>query len=355
MVTPDFWKGKKVLLTGHSGFKGGWMTLWLARLGAQVHGLSLKPDTDPSLYELLKGDDFCVSHWLDIRDREGVARAIAEIQPEICIHMAAQALVRRSYAFPGETFETNVQGTANVLDGLLGTAGIKAVVAVTSDKVYLPHADGKPHKESNRLGGHDPYSASKAACEILIASYRDSFFAPRNIALASARAGNVVGGGDWAADRLVPDLWRARKAGRKVELRYPAAVRPWQHVLEPLSGYLLLAQAAAAGGSYPHAVNFGPKDPPSTVGEFADRFFAAYGDSAGWAQAPGRHPPETHLLRIDASFAAASLGWRPQLDDRATIDWTAAWYAAYDRGEDIKKVTQDQLERFAARFEGAAA
>jgi CDP-glucose 4,6-dehydratase len=355
MIDPGFWKGRKVLLTGHSGFKGSWMALWLARMGAQVHGLSLKPDTDPSLYEILNGDDFCVSHWVDIRDRAQVARTVAEIQPQICIHMAAQALVRRSYAFPAETFDINVQGTVNVLDALLGITSIEAVVAVTSDKVYLPNADGRPHKESDMLGGHDPYSASKAACELVIASYRDVFFAPRNIALASARAGNVVGGGDWAADRLVPDLWRARYAQRKAELRYPAAVRPWQHVLEPVSGYLLLAQAAATGRNYPHAINFGPKDPPSTVGEFASRFFLAFGDAAGWIQASGQHPPETHLLRIDASYAASVLGWRPQLDDRATIDWTASWYAAYDRGEDMKRMTQDQLARFAAHFEGAAA
>lgn len=354
MIDPRFWKGKRVLLTGHSGFKGSWMLLWLTRLGANVHGLSLKPDTDPALYTILGGDALCTSHWADIRDRAAVGKAVTQARPDICIHMAAQALVRRSYADPGETFETNVQGTVNVLDALRESEGLKAAVVVTSDKVYLPNAQGTPHRETDPLGGHDPYSASKAACELVVASYRDSFFTPRSIALASARAGNVVGGGDWASDRLVPDMWRARQAGKTVELRYPEAVRPWQHVLEPLSGYLFLAQAAYGVDDYPKAVNFGPRGEPSTVSEFADRFFAASGSGRGWVQAPGRHPPETHLLRIDAGYAAQSLGWRPQLDNLSTIDWTASWYAAYDRGEDMKAFTQDQLARFAARFESAA-
>ena len=354
MIDPGFWKGKCVLLTGHSGFKGSWMTLWLARLGANVHGLSLRPDTDPALYAILSGADLCTSHWADIRDRVAVTRIVAQVRPEICIHMAAQALVRRSYADPAETFETNVQGTANVLEALRDQSGLKAVVVVTSDKVYLPNASGTPHRESDALGGHDPYSASKAACELVVASYRDSFFDPRGIALASARAGNVVGGGDWAADRLVPDMWRARRGGNTVELRYPQAVRPWQHVLEPLSGYLFLAHAICAGGDYPKAVNFGPKGQPSTVSEFADRFFAASGSSRGWTRAPGRHPTETHLLRLDAGYAAQALNWRPQMDDDATIAWTVSWYAAYDRGEDMKTFTQDQLARFAGHFEKAA-
>ena len=354
MIDPGFWKGKRVLLTGHSGFKGSWMLLWLARLGAEVHGLSLEPETDPALYTILDGDALCTTHWGDIRDRAAVGRAVAQARPDICLHMAAQALVRRSYADPSETFETNVQGTVNVLDALRQSDGLKAAVVVTSDKVYLPNVEGTPHKESDPLGGHDPYSASKAACELVVASYRDSFFAPKGIALASARAGNVVGGGDWAADRLVPDMRRARQAGKMVELRYPEAVRPWQHVLEPLSGYLFLAQAIFAGGDYPKAMNFGPKGQPSTVGEFADRFFAASGSGRGWARAPGWHSPETHLLRIDASYAAQALGWHPQLDDHATIDWTASWYAAYDRGEDMKNFTQDQVARFAANFESAA-
>lgn len=354
MIDPGFWKGKRVLLTGHSGFKGSWMLLWLARLGANVHGLSLKPDTDPSLYTILEGDELCTSHWVDIRDRAAVGAAIASARPEICIHMAAQALVRRSYAEPAQTFETNVQGTVHVLDALRESQNLKAAVVVTSDKVYLPNAQGTPHRESDPLGGHDPYSASKAACEIVVASYRDSFFAPRGLALASARAGNVVGGGDWAADRLVPDMWKARRDGKKVELRYPQAVRPWQHVLEPLSGYLFLSQAIWASADYPTAVNFGPKGQPSTVSEFADHFFAASGSGRGWTQAPGEHPAETHLLRIDAGYAAQALNWRPQLDDRSTIDWTASWYAAYDRGENMKAFTQDQLARFAPHFESAA-
>jgi len=354
MIDSGFWRGKRVLLTGHSGFKGSWMMLWLARLGAHVHGLSLQPDTNPALYTVLGGDSLCTSHWADIRDRAAVERAVAAARPDICIHMAAQALVRRSYADPAETFEINVQGTVNVLDALRKSGGLKAVVVVTSDKVYLPNALGTPHKESDPLGGHDPYSASKAACELIVASYRDSFFTPLGIPLASARAGNVVGGGDWAADRLVPDMWRARQANRPVELRYPLAVRPWQHVLEPLSGYLFLAQAICEGGDYPKAVNFGPKGQPSTVGEFADRFFAASGGGRGWSQAPGQHPPETHLLRIDAGYAALALHWYPQLSDHDTIGWTASWYAAYDRGEDMKAFTQDQLARFASHFESVA-
>ena len=263
--------------------------------------------------------------------------------------MAAQPLVRRSYRTPRETFATNVQGTANVLDAVRGLDGVEAVLAVTTDKVYAIDGADRPFLESDRLGGHDPYSASKAAAEIVVASYAASFFDPAAIPLASARAGNVVGGGDWSEDRLIPDIWRALHAGRTLELRYPQATRPWQHVLEPVAGYLLLLEALVDRPSAtPRALNFGPAPGAAeiSVAEVAEAFGRGLGHDRPWAPAPGEHPHETNALALDAGAAIGALGWQPRLDAAQTLQWTADWYRGYDAGEDARALTLAQIEAY---------
>ena len=345
MPQAEFWRGRRVLLTGHTGFKGAWAWAWLTRMGAEVTGLSLPPATTPNLSDMLGIAAAPGSHLGDIRDSAAVARAVAAARPQIVIHMAAQALVRQSYAAPVETFDINVTGTLKVLEALRDSPDLQAAIMVTSDKVYENDGSGRRFDEDAPLGGSDPYSASKAACEIAVSSWARSFGAAP---VATARAGNVIGGGDWAVDRIVPDLWRARRSGVPVSLRYPDATRPWQHVLEPVAGYLDFAEALVTGLPT-RALNFGPADAaPVSVRELAEAFKAARGGAgdAGWVQAPGQHLKEAPVLAIDARRAEALLPWRPRLNAGQAIDWTAQWYAAFDRGDDMAAFTQTQIAAF---------
>jgi CDP-glucose 4,6-dehydratase len=347
MPDRDFWSGRRVLLTGHTGFKGGWLALWLERLGARVHGLALPPETRPSLYALCATRPALGETIGDIRDPAICAAAMEAARPEIVLHLAAQALVRRSYRDPSGTWATNVMGTVNLLEAARGRTGLRAILVATTDKVYRNDGAGRPFREDDPLGGHDPYSASKAAAEIAVESHRASFLAAAGVAVATARAGNVIGGGDWSEDRLVPDLLRALAAGEPVALRYPGAVRPWQHVLEPLAGYLLHAQALCVSpGTAPSALNFGP-DPSAflTVGDVVARFSARFGGKPGATVPPGTHPAEAPHLTLDSGRAAATLGWHGRLDADAAIAWTAAWHASLAAGADARRLVLDDIER----------
>ena len=347
----EFWRGRPVLVTGHTGFKGAWLSLWLERLGARVSGIALPPAGEPNLHMLLApwaGQDHA---HVDLRDRLGVGRALARIAPEIVFHLAAQALVRASYRDPVETYATNLMGTAHLLDAIRAQPSVKAVIVVTTDKVYANEARGVPFVETDPLGGKDPYSNSKACVELAVQSFRASFFArPDGPRLATARAGNVIGGGDWSEDRLVPDIVRALDAGQPVPLRYPDSVRPWQHVLEPLSGYLTLAERMAGGGhTTPEAINFGP-DPGNAVpvAKVVERFSRAFDGAVRWQRAPGDHPSEAATLTLDSRLARERLGWVPRLGFDETVDWTAEWYRGWRAGDDVRRLTSDQIARYEA-------
>ncbi|MCB2013676.1 MAG: CDP-glucose 4,6-dehydratase [Sphingobium sp.] len=346
MGLADFWKGRRVFVTGQSGFKGAWLCLWLERLGAQVTAVALPPPSEPSLYALAGPwpDSY---HFTDIRDRHALADHLRKSEAEIVIHMAAQALVRPSYADPDETFSTNVMGTVSVLDAVRDAPTVKTVLVVTSDKVYANDGAGRAFVESDPLGGKDPYSASKACTELVCASYAHSFMDERGVTLATARAGNVIGGGDWAQDRLVPDFIRALEQGAPLKLRYPDAVRPWQHVLEPLGGYLTYAQALTEGdgaAALPAALNFGPQAQDfATVAELADALGKGFALERAWEQAPGQWASEAPFLTLDSTLAAEALGWRPHLDRQQTVDWTVAWYRAHRDGADMRAFTERQI------------
>jgi CDP-glucose 4,6-dehydratase len=350
------WQGRRVLVTGHTGFKGAWLWLFLERLGAKLTGIALAPETDPNLSVLagLTADPRSVE--LDIRDGERLTAAVITAAPEVVIHIAAQALVRKSYAAPAETYATNVLGTINVLEAVRRAPSVRAVVVVTTDKCYENREWPWAYREEDRLGGHDPYSSSKAAAEIATASWRDSFFSSGSAAIATARAGNVIGGGDWATDRLIPDCARAFVAGRTAEIRNPQAIRPWQHVLEPLSGYLLLAEALLrAPSSATEAWNFGPYDSDTeTVEQVVQAFARAWGDTANWALGSGAHPHEARTLRVDAAKARERLGWRPQLDLQTAVNWSAEWYFRWAAGESARALCHDQIDLYLARAVAAA-
>ncbi|MDZ4168052.1 MAG: CDP-glucose 4,6-dehydratase [Coriobacteriia bacterium] len=342
--------GRRVLVTGHTGFKGSWLSRWLVDLGAEVFGYALEPDTSPSLFADLALHELVDSRIGDIRNAGGIAALVAEIRPETVIHLAAQPLVRRSYAQPRYTFETNVMGTANLLEAVRDCADCRVVVNVTTDKVYANSETGEPFGEDRPLGGHDPYSASKAASEILTASYRASFFStPGTAAIATARAGNVIGGGDWSEDRLVPDCARALLAGSSIIVRNPASIRPWQHVLEPLSGYLHLAAALWCEEAEQGAYNFGP-DPDSarTVGEVVDQLIATWGEGSWHAPELQEQPHEAAILRLDVRKAAQVLKWRPVWSFEDTVVRTASWYRAYATGQDASALVETDLEAYAA-------
>jgi CDP-glucose 4,6-dehydratase len=342
----EFWRGRRVFLSGHTGFKGAWLNLWLRSMGATVTGYALAPHTKPNMFDLAGTHRSIIG---DIRDAAKVGGAMSAADPQIVIHMAAQALVRASYRDPLETYATNVMGTANVLQTCRGRKHLQAVLVVTSDKVYENHGDGRPFVEIDRLGGHDPYSNSKACAELVTASFRDSFFGD-GPPIASARAGNVIGGGDWSEDRLIPDCVRALHANQPVSLRYPDAIRPWQHVLEPLSGYLALAQALVqTPESAPRAVNFGP-NPSSfcTVKEVVEAFSARFAGKPGWVPDPGVHPKEALALTLSSTLAAEALDWRPRLKVNESLAWTAEWYHAYAMGEDMLKFSEAQIAQYQA-------
>jgi CDP-glucose 4,6-dehydratase len=348
-MNPDvgFWRDRRVLLTGHTGFKGAWAALWLARLGARVTGLSLAPDTEPSLWASI-GSGLIEAEILgDMRDLATVNDAVARARPSVVLHMAAQALVRRSYAEPVETFAVNLMGTVNLLEALRTAEALEAVLVVTTDKVYANSDQGRDFAEDDPIGGHDPYSSSKAAAEIATASYAASFFTRRGVALATARAGNVIGGGDWAPDRLVPDVWRAAARGEAVELRHPEATRPWQHVLEPLAGYFLYLEALARRQDVPKALNFGPPaGAAATVASVAEAMAQALGAPTAWRRDETPTPPEMKLLSLDPSRAMKSLGWRPRLSCDEAVQWSARWYAEHDSGAEPLRLCQAQLDAY---------
>jgi len=352
----DFWRGRRVLLTGHTGFKGSWLYLWLRTLGAEVTGYALPPATQPCLWDIVgdanaAGSGAARSLIGDVRDAAAVRAAVERSRPQVLIHMAAQALVRESYRDPLGTFATNVQGTANVLDACRESRDLACAVIVTSDKVYDNDGAGRPFLEDDRLGGHDPYSGSKACAELVTNSYRDSYFAG-GPPIATVRAGNVIGGGDWSPDRLIPDCVRALEAGRRVRLRYPDAVRPWQHVLEPLCGYLGTARAlVSAPASVPHAINFGP-DPESfcTVAGVVEAFSARFGGRPGWERDGASHPAEAGALTLSSTLAAHALAWRPVLNIEESLAWTADWYQARAAGRDMRAVSAAQLAAYRERL-----
>jgi len=346
----EFWRDRRVLLTGHTGFKGAWLSLWLSALRAQVTGFALAPAGAPNLWSLLEANpcfDGPRSVIGDLRDPRSLDDAVRSADPHIVIHMAAQALVRESYRDPLGTYATNVMGTAALLQQCRALQHLECVIIVTSDKVYENRGEGRAFVESDRLGGHDPYSNSKACAELLTASFRDSFFAD-GPPIATVRAGNVIGGGDWSTDRLIPDCVRTLASGEPVSLRYPDAVRPWQHVLEPLSGYLALAQALVQSPqSAPHAVNFGP-DPSSfcTVRDVVDSFSRRFRGKPGWTSDPSPHPAEAAALTLSSGLARRSLGWHPRLDIHETLAWTADWYLAHSGGEDMLAFSEAQISRY---------
>ena len=330
------WSGKRVLLTGHTGFKGAWLAQWLVRKGASVIGFALQPPTTPSLFHAAQLHKDMNSVTGDVRDADTVRRVMREAAPELVIHMAAQSLVRPAYVDPVGTYATNVMGTVHVLDAVRHTDSVRAVVNVTSDKCYENREWVWPYRESDPMGGHDPYSNSKGCAELVSASYRSSFFAgadaARQVSIATVRAGNVIGGGDWATDRLIPDLVRGFMTGHPVRLRRPSAVRPWQHVLEPLSGYLLIAERLlTAGAEYAEGWNFGPQlEHTLPVSAVADALVTHWGDArAKWVRDEDRHPHEAHHLSLDWSKARLRLGWSPRwsLDD--AVQRTAVWYRSY--------------------------
>jgi CDP-glucose 4,6-dehydratase len=344
---PGFWRNRRVLLTGHTGFKGAWMSLWLHRMGAKVVGLSLPPVTLPNLFSLAKIDSLVDSRFGDIRDAHATAAVIREAEPEIVFHLAAQPLVRASYREPLETFATNVLGTAHVLDALRTSTSVRAVVAITTDKVYRNEESSTPFREADPLGGHDPYSASKAAAEMVISSYRDSFLATRGVAVASARAGNVVGGGDWSEDRLIPDAVRAWTSKQTLRIRRPAATRPWQHVLEPVSAYLRLAEQLWQRPILADAYNFGPEtgDAASvrTVVEMAQ---GAFGE--GSVEWDGVHegPHEAGFLALEIEKARTLLGIHPRWPLDVTIERTMRWYREQHAGADARALCDADISAF---------
>jgi len=358
-VTPTFWQGRRVFLTGHTGFKGTWLSVWLTRLGAQVAGFALAPPTTPSMFEVLGMADRLTSVIGDVRDAEAVAAAMARHQPEIVIHMAAQPLVRQSYAAPVETYATNVMGTVNVLEAVRRTGSVRAVVSVTTDKCYENREWVWGYRETDAMGGYDPYSSSKGCAELVTAAYRNSYCRAAGVALASARAGNVIGGGDWSADRLVPDLIRAFTAGQVVEIRAPHSTRPWQHVLEPLSGYLALAEALAGDGgdAFASGWNFGPADADCRpVGQVVEMIRRRWSGPAEWRDVSGgAHPHEANLLKLDCSKARALLGWQAVWSLEEALDATVEWYLAQRDGADIGAVTLAQITRYEARRHQVAA
>ncbi len=348
-VDPDFWRDRRVLVTGHTGFKGAWLSLWLQALGARVSGFSHDAPTRPSLYELARVGEGMESIEGDVRDAEAIASALATTAPEVVIHMAAQSLVRRSFAEPRQTYETNVMGTVNVLDAVrLRGDGVRALVNVTSDKCYENREWEWGYRESEPMGGHDPYSSSKGCAELVTEAFRSSFFTgddgPR---LASARAGNVIGGGDWGEDRLVPDIMRAALAGEQVRVRNPNSIRPWQHVINPLSGYLLLAQALWESPEHAEGWNFGPPEEDARpVGWLVERLAELWPRGLSSTLDDGPHPHEARYLKLDSSRARARLGWRPLLTLEAALEATVAWYRELSAGADMRAVTVGQIEAF---------
>lgn len=352
MLHKKFWKGKKVFVTGHTGFKGTWLCLWLKILGAEVVGYSIDIPTRPSLFNLTKPAVRTI--WEDVRNLKKLKAGISKVKPDIVFHLAAQPLVRSSYSCPIATFETNVLGTANLLEALRGSS-VKAAVIITTDKVYENKESRTAFKETDPLGGYDPYSASKGAAEIVAASYRNSFFnnneygKKHSTLIATVRAGNVIGGGDFAQDRLVPDLVRAILAKEDLKIRHPHAIRPWQHVLESLSGYLLLAEKLYAGNKkYADAWNFGPEQSDvKSVEWIVKKMHTQWGAGARYSVVRGEDSHEAHYLRLDTTKAKKSLGWRPRWELEKALDMIIEWTKAYQDKQDMLAVCKQQIKEYA--------
>lgn len=354
-MTPTFWTGKRVLITGHTGFKGGWLSLWLQQLGAEIVGYALEPPTQPSLFEVAQVGQGMESVLGDVRDPAHLQAIFSRHRPEIVFHLAAQALVRDSYQFPVETYATNVMGTVHLLEAVRQTGGVRVVVNITSDKCYENREWVWGYRETEPLGGYDPYSNSKGCAELVTSAYRNSFFNPADfqrhgVALASVRAGNVIGGGDWARDRLIPDIMRAFLAGQPVIIRNPHAIRPWQHVLEPLIGYLELAeQLWQHGPDYAEGWNFGPNDDDAKPVSWIVEYLAAlWGGQSRWVLDGGNHPHEAHYLKLDCSKAKMRLGWRPRWNLEQALTRTVDWYSAYAGHKDMRAVTLGQISGYEA-------
>jgi CDP-glucose 4,6-dehydratase len=347
-MNPAFWAGRRVLITGITGFKGSWLALWLRDLGAKVGGYSLAPPTSPSLFDVARVR--AEVDWIeaDVRDRARLVHEVGIWRPEILFHLAAQSLVRASYEHPAETFETNVMGTVNLLEAVRATPDIRAAILVTSDKCYENREWDWPYRENDRLGGHDPYASSKACAELVASSYVRSLLAGSPVGVATVRAGNVIGGGDWARDRLVPDIVSALANGKAPHIRNPSSIRPWQHVLEPLSGYLRLAERLyEQRPDFGESWNFGPNtDAVQSVSSVADAVCAAWGGGASWTRDDRPQPHEAGILTLDSSKARARLGWRPRLDYSDTVRWTVEWYKAHAANADMATQTRKQLRRY---------
>ncbi|MDA3834673.1 MAG: CDP-glucose 4,6-dehydratase [Spirochaetales bacterium] len=355
MVAEKFWRGKRVFITGHTGFKGSWLCLWLNSLGANVSGYALAPPTDPSLYDLAKVDGLVDSTIGDVRDAESLQLALLSADPQIIIHMAAQPLVRESYRTPVETYAVNVMGTVHLLDAIRKCSSVKAVVNVTTDKCYENREWHWGYRENEAMGGYDPYSSSKGCSELVTAAYRKSFFNPEEyanhgVAIASARAGNVIGGGDWAEDRLICDCVRALLQGEQIQIRNPNAIRPWQHVLGPLSGYLLLAQKLYEEGvSFAQSWNFGPNDSDAKPVEWiVQRLCADWGEGASFKVDQGEHPHEAGWLKLDCSKAKVELGWQPRWSLDIAIEKIVEWTCCYRTGGNVTDICLQQINAYQA-------
>lgn len=353
VINPVFWKGKKVLVTGHTGFKGSWLALWLQNLGANVMGYSLQPPTNPNLFEIAHVADKMNSIIGDVRDLKHLISCFAENRPEIIIHMAAQSLVRASYDNPVETYSTNVMGTVNVLEAVRHTDSVKVVIIVTSDKCYENQEWLWGYRENEPMGGHDPYSNSKGCAELVTSAYRNSYFnveryPHHGVAVASTRAGNVIGGGDWAPDRLIPDIVNAFMEKRPVMIRNPNAIRPWQHVLEPLHGYLMLAERLwEKGPTFAEGWNFGPNEEDAKpVSYVVDLLAQLWGKDAYWKNDASSHPHEANYLKLDCSNAKNRLKWLPKLPLKTALKWVIEWYRSYYQNEDMRSVTETQINRY---------
>jgi len=351
-MNPLFWKGKRVFVTGHTGFKGGWLCLWLKQLGAEVTGYALETATEPSLFAVADVADGMNSIIGDIRDREKLAQAILAAKPEVVIHMAAQALVRYSYHHPVETYETNVMGTVNLMEGIRQSDSVKSVLVVTSDKCYENQEREEGYREEEPMGGYDPYSNSKGCAELVVSAYRQSFFdGGKQVAIATGRAGNVIGGGDWSEERLIPDMVRAFTAGESVVIRSPDAVRPWQHVFDALHGYLLLLERMEDDPeSFSQAWNFGPEEKDvHDVAWIVEQFVDAWGEVNWRTEADAEMLHEAHLLKLDCSKARGALNWRPVLELDHALKWIADWYRYYYDGGDVLAISLQQLREFQSR------
>jgi CDP-glucose 4,6-dehydratase len=357
-VNPAFWCGKRVFLSGHTGFKGSWLSLWLQSLGAQVHGLALSPPATPNLFTVAQVAKGMTSSTIgDIRDLATVQRAMQVCQPDIVIHMAAQPLVRLSYAEPVETYATNVMGTVHVLEAARQSSSVKSLVVVTTDKCYDNKEWAWGYREDEPMGGHDPYSNSKGCAELVTSAYRRSFLQAQDKAVASARAGNVIGGGDWAADRLVPDILRAFEQNQPVVIRNPQATRPWQHVLEPLSGYLCLAeQLYTQGQALAEGWNFGPKDDDARpVQWIVEHMVKRWGNGASWQQDGGVHPHEANYLKLDISKAKARLGWQPRWPLATALEHITSWHRAWLEQQDMYQLCLAQIQQYTSTIHSAPA